>query len=451
MSTIPLLGPYDYEDVLAWQEGRAITCGQFLAEVEVLSGLLPERPAVINLTENRYAFLAGFAAALIRGQITLLPPGRSPQALSRIARLYPDSYCLSDGASGVPGLPFFSMPDLHESVPGRLPIPTIPASQTAAVVFTSGSTGQPRPNVKTWSSLTTVACHTAARLGLDTEEKVSIVATVPHAHMYGLETSIMLPTQRGWGLHAARPLFAADVRSTLAQVPPRRLLVTTPLHLRACIGSALRFPELELVLSATAPLSIGMAREAEDLFRAPVQEIYGFTEAGSVAMRRTTVTGAWRVLGGLTLKQDGNGCSIEADYLPGSIPLPDLITPHGKQEFALHGRGGDVVNIGGHRASLGDLNQRLNEIDGVEDGVFFAPDERDAANTRLIAFVVAPERSTAQILYALRNAIDPVFVPRPLYRVASLPRNDTGKLTHESLQGLVQACRARFSIGGDGP
>ena len=83
----------------------------------------------------------------------------------------------------------------------------------------------------------------------------------------------------------------------------------------------------------------------------------------------------------------------------------------------------------------------------MEDGVFFAPDERDTGNTRLIAFVVAPERSTEQILSALRNAIDPVFIPRPLYRVASLPRNETGKLTRESLLGLVQACRTRFSDG----
>ncbi|MFH0351419.1 MAG: AMP-binding protein [Chromatiales bacterium] len=447
MSAVPLLGPYEHNDVLAWNEGRAVTCGQFLAQVEILSGLLPERPAVINLTENRYAFLAGFAAALIRGQTTLLPPGRSPQALSQIARLYPDSYCLSDGAAGAPGLLFLSLPDLDQSAPAPMPIPIIPAMQTAVVVFTSGSTGQPRPNVKTWSSLTTVARHTAARLGLNAIDKISLVATVPHSHMYGLETSIMLPTQHGWGLHAGRPLFAADVRSTLAQVPRRRILVTTPLHMRACIGSALRFPELERVLSATAPLSMGMAREAEDLFRAPIEEIYGFAEAGSVAMRRTTATGAWRLLDGLRLKQGAADCCVQADYLPGPIPLPDLITPRGAQEFVLHGRGGDVVNIGGHRASLGDLNQRLNEIEGVEDGVFFAPDERDTGNTRLIAFVVAPERSTAQILSALRNAIDPVFVPRPLYRVASLPRNETGKLTRESLQGLVKACRARFSDG----
>ncbi len=447
MSAVPLLGPYDDDDVLAWQEGRAITCGQFLAQVEILSGLLPERPTVINLTENRYGFLAGFAAALIRGQTTLLPPDRSPQALSQIARLYPDSYCLSDGPTGASGLLFFSLPDLHASAPARMPIPIIPAAQTAAVVFTSGSTGEPRPNVKIWSSLATVARHTAARLGLNAIDNISIVATVPHAHMYGLETSIMLPTQHGWSLHAGRPLFAADVRSILAQVPRRRILVTTPVHMRACIGSALRFPELEMVLSATAPLSIDMAREAEDLFRAPIEEIYGFAEAGSVAMRRTTATGAWRLLDGLSLKQEANSYCVQADYLTGPIPLPDLITPRGTQEFVLHGRGGDVVNIGGYRASLGDLNQRLNEIEGVEDGVFFAPDERDTGNTRLIAFVVAPERSTEQILSALRNAIDPVFIPRPLYRVASLPRNETGKLTRESLLGLVQACRTRFSDG----
>jgi len=98
-------------------------------------------------------------------------------------------------------------------------------------------------------------------------------------------------------------LFAADVRSTLAQVPRRRLLVTTPVHMRACIGSALRFPELERVLSATAPLSMRMAREAEDLFRAPIEEIYGCAEAGSVAMRRTTATGLWRLLDGLSLSR----------------------------------------------------------------------------------------------------------------------------------------------------
>jgi acyl-coenzyme A synthetase/AMP-(fatty) acid ligase len=38
---------------------------------------------------------------------------------------------------------------------------------------------------------------------------------------------------------------------------------------------------------------------------------------------------------------------------------------------------------------------------------------------------------------ALRERIDPAFLPRPLHFVASLPRNPTGKLPRESVDALV--------------
>jgi acyl-coenzyme A synthetase/AMP-(fatty) acid ligase len=104
----------------------------------------------------------------------------------------------------------------------------------------------------------------------------------------------------------------------------------------------------------------------------------------------------------------------------------------------LHGRGTDLVNIGGHRGSLGDLNHKLSEIEGVRDGTFFLPEDTGAVVTRLIAFVVAPGKSAKQILSALREVIDPVFLPRPLHVVPTLPRNETGKLTREALLGLLQ-------------
>ena len=104
----------------------------------------------------------------------------------------------------------------------------------------------------------------------------------------------------------------------------------------------------------------------------------------------------------------------------------------------LHGRGTDLVNIGGHRGSLSDLNQKLNEIEGVQDGVFFLPDETGTSVTRLIAFVVAPGKAADHILSALRTVIDPVFLPRPLHLVSNLPRNETGKLTREALLGLQE-------------
>jgi acyl-coenzyme A synthetase/AMP-(fatty) acid ligase len=51
--------------------------------------------------------------------------------------------------------------------------------------------------------------------------------------------------------------------------------------------------------------------------------------------------------------------------------------------------------------------------------------------------VVAPDLDAARVLAALRDRVDPVFLPRPLLFVARLPRNATGKLPHEALRALA--------------
>jgi acyl-coenzyme A synthetase/AMP-(fatty) acid ligase len=267
---------------------------------------------------------------------------------------------------------------------------------------------------------------------------MTVVATVPHQHMYGLEASIMLPLQHGMAFHVGRPLFPEDVRLALQDVPSSRMLVTTPLHIRACVIAGSRLPHVEYMLSATAPLPRSLAKQAETLFHTTVYEVYGFTEAGSLATRRTIDGNSWHVLDGITLHQESAGCSVRAPYLRGPIPFPDLVSLQGPHRFVLHGRGRDLVNIGGHRGSLSELNQKLNEIEGVQDGVFFLPDDTGTSVTRLIAFVVAPGKAAEHILSALRTVIDPLFLPRPLHLVPSLPRNETGKLTREALLGLMQ-------------
>jgi len=441
MNTAALLGPYHADRVLAWEKGHAITYGHFLSDVGVLADLLPERPTVINLADDRYRFLVGFAAALIRSQTTLLPPSRAPGALAHIAREYDTSYCLVEGTEQVEPLPSLQIPKRTGSPAGVVKVPRIPVDHPAVVAFTSGSTGIPHPHSKTWGSLVAVARSTGTRLGFKTSDQLTVVATVPHQHMYGLEAAMMLPIQHGMAFHAGRPLFPDDVRLALEEVPSPRMLVTTPLHIRACVAARLRLPQVACVLSATAPLPGTLAKQAETLFHTRVYEVYGFTEAGSVATRHTVTENAWHVLDGIALHQESNGCSLQAPYLRGPIPFPDLVSMQGSDRFLLHGRGTDVVNIGGHRGSLSDLNQKLNEIEGVQDGVFFLPDETGGSVTRLIAFVVAPGKADKHILSALRTVIDPIFLPRPLHLVSSLPRNETGKLTREALLGLLQKLR----------
>jgi acyl-coenzyme A synthetase/AMP-(fatty) acid ligase len=438
MNTAALLGPYHADRVLAWENGHPVTYGRFLSDVGVLADLLPEKRTVINFADDRYQFLVGFAAALVRGQTTLLPPSRAPGVLAQIVREYGNSYCLVDGTQYIESLPSYQFPKGTRRPTNGAKVPQIPIDHPAVVAFTSGSTGHPHPHSKTWGSLVAIARSTGVQLGLKTSDQMTMVATVPHQHLYGLEASIMLPLQHGMAFHVGRPLFPEDVRVALQDVPSSRMLVTTPLHIRACVAAGLQLPHLEYILSATAPLPRLLAKQAETLFHTTVFEVYGFTEAGSLATRRTIDENIWHVLDGITLHHELDGCSVRAPYLRGPIPFPDLVSLQGPHRFVLHGRGTDLVNIGGHRGSLSHLSQKLNEIDGVEDGVFFLPDDTGTSVTRLIAFVVAPGKAAEHILSALRTVIDPLFIPRPLHLVPSLPRNETGKLTREALLGLMQ-------------
>jgi acyl-coenzyme A synthetase/AMP-(fatty) acid ligase len=116
--------------------------------------------------------------------------------------------------------------------------------------------------------------------------------------------------------------------------------------------------------------------------------------------------------------------------------------------FLLHGRHADLVNIAGKRTSLAYLNQQLNAIPGVQDGVFLLPREDSPDRIgRLTALVVAPGLSPAQLTQALRERIDPVFLPRPLLFVAALPRNATGKLPSQVTQDLLASLQAQAATG----
>jgi acyl-coenzyme A synthetase/AMP-(fatty) acid ligase len=437
MANAPLIDGYGPHDTLAREADGPRTVTGFLSDVADLAAALPDCPSVLNLCSSRYEFLVGFAAAMVRGQVTLLPQTRAPQTLRRIAAEHGDCYALTDRDQPVEGLASVTLP-FRRSGPSRpLPVPQIPLHQPVAVAFTSGSTGQPVPNRKTWGALVSVARATGVRFGLKAGGRRAVVATVPHQHMFGLEASVMLPIQHGLAMHAERPLFPEDVRTALEEVAAKAVVVTTPLHLRACVMAGVKLPAIEMIVSATSPLPRELAREAEERFEAPVNEIFGFAEAGSVASRRTVITDEWQMLEGVDLVGEDPSWSVAAPYLPRPVRFPDRIAVTGQGTFRVLGRMEDQVNIAGHRASLGDLTQKLLEVDGVEDGAFFLPDTGQVPLTRLTAVVVAPGKTPEDIQRALRWSIDPVFLPRPLLLVARLPRNETGKLPREALRRLM--------------
>ena len=449
MNTTALLSHASADSVVAYRGTRAIRAAGFLAEAERLAESLPPGRHLLNACADRYRFAVGLAAALLTERVTLLPSTHTPEIIRHLLQFAPDAFCLTDDEACTIELPRVRYADAavpiaaNAAAPSSWRVPQIPDDRLAAIVFTSGSTGAPLPYRKTWGRLARCVRAEASELGLHEAPRFTLLGTVPPQHMYGFESTVLLALQSGNAFTAERPFYPADVAGALAAAPRPRVLVTTPVHLRTLLAADAALPAVDLLVCATAPLCAEMAREAEMRFETRLLEIYGSTETGQIAIRRTAEAEVFRLWPGVKLRADNGQTYAHGGHIEQMTPMCDVIELDGENGFILHGRTADLVNVAGKRSSFGYLNAQLNAIPGVLDGAFFLHGGEGGATgiARLAAAVVAPALSTAALIESLRTRIDPVFLPRPLIRVNRLPRNSTGKLPHQALEALADQSR----------
>ena len=444
MSSLPLVIHDSPDSIIAWRAEGAVTLRQFLADVDQLVARYPAGAHLLNMCSDRYHFSVGLAAAIVAGKISLLPSTHTPETVRQIKLFAPDVFCLTDSDVCAIDLPQLRFPTGSANPAQAFGIPQINSQQRIAVVFTSGSTGTPQPHPKTWGALVSSVQAEATRLGLMHDAHCTIVGTVPPQHMYGFESTVLMAWQSGNALSHTQPFYPADICEALATVPAPRVLVSSPVHLQALLKAEVAVPELVLLISATAPLSSQLAHELEAYCDAPLLEIYGSTETGLIATRRPAQAAAWHLLPEIKLVVEDAGARAYGGHVETLTPLNDIIELTSDTHFLLHGRIADLINIAGKRHSLASLNHLLNTVPGVLDGAFYMSDETSHDHiTRLAACVVAPGLDAPRLMAALRDHIDPVFLPRPLLFVDALPRNSTGKLPRAALHALFEAHGAK--------
>src|SRR3546814_1825962 len=79
--------------------------------------------------------------------------------------------------------------------------------------------------------------------------------------------SVLLPLLGNVAVHVARPFFPQDVADALAEAKAPRLLVTTPVHLRALVEAGVSLPPMAGIVTATAPRSEEHTSELQSLMR----------------------------------------------------------------------------------------------------------------------------------------------------------------------------------------
>lgn len=459
MSTEPLLGHRTADARIAARAGAAIGAGRLLADASGLAQQLPPARHVLIACRDRYRFAVAFCASLIAGRTSLLPPSRTPDVLAQLARRYADTLYLGDddGCIGWRHTVTTSAACTTIAAPAesalRWPPPAIARDQVAAIAFTSGSTGEPQPQPKTWGGMVDGARAEVGALRLDESavEDVVLVGTVSPQHMFGLESTVLLALHGPCAFAVEHPLHPDEIAAVLARTEGRRVLISAPVHLRAMIESGYAMPALDRVVSATAPLAKALAARCESAWNTRVFEIYGCTETGMVASRRTVDGPLWTAMRDVQIEQQGEaffarGGHVQAGRLGDRLRLCSATT------FELGERTEDMVNVGGKRASLEGLNHLLLSIDGVVDGVFICPTETDlpanGREQRLMALAVAPHHTRDQLLAALRTQMDAAFLPRPLLLVDALPRNAQGKLPRAELLALAREALRASAVRG---
>ncbi len=405
-----------------WCDSGWVSAGEINAAALTLSQQTGWTAPPINDCADRAAFATVLLAATHGGHACLLPGNSAPEALAELCRLSPGAALLRT----------IDPPALRSGgpVPGML---QVRPEQVVTTAFTSGSTRQPRPIRKSWRAQAGVVSRMTELAIAWGVAGAHVVATVPPQHTFGLEMSVLMALLGGWNVASGRPFYPADIIRALAALPSPRLLVTTPVHLRTLLSDASPLPELAMILSATAPLDAELARSAEAHFGCAVREIYGSTETGAIASRRTTQGHRWELLPRVVFERPPESL-VQADHLAADTHLPDRLEVHDPRHFTLLGRPEGMLKVGGKRSSTAAVQQALLAIPGVRDAEVFLLPERE----RPVGLVVAPELNLGQLRRALALSIDPVFIPRPLRRVDAIPRNSTGKALRQDLLACWQ-------------
>ena len=336
-------------------------------------------------------------------------------------------------------------------------------AESQLVLYTSGSTDQPKPITKYLTQLDAEVQVLEQLWGTVCADK-SVLGTVPHHHIYGLLFRIL------WPLAAQRVMVAAVAAtptelSRAWQDHGACVLISSPTHLTrlpALVDLPTWSGRYVVAFSSGAPFPESAAREILGAWALPVQEVYGSSETGGIAWRQVGATlneketyPCWNPLPGVEVRygvqygvQYGAAETLEiiSPFLPDKMPYTtaDRVEIEANGSFKLCGRVDRVVKIEGKRASLDQIEGLLRKHPWVAEVVVLALSEPRQCLAAVVVLRDEGEMALAQgraylsqqLRQHLLPSIDAVLVPRRWRFVEQLPVDARGKLPLKNLLAL---------------
>jgi acyl-[acyl-carrier-protein]-phospholipid O-acyltransferase/long-chain-fatty-acid--[acyl-carrier-protein] ligase len=163
-----------------------------------------------------------------------------------------------------------------------LQIPKRGGSDEAVVLFTSGSSGEPKGVVLSHRNI--VGNVSQFRELLDAKEEDAILASLPFFHSFGSTVTLWYPLIEGVRIVTYPSPLEVAKNAALIEKYKLTLLLATPTFLRGYLRKAesQQLRSLRLVITGAEKLPLDLAKEFEERFQQHVFEGYGLTETSPV-------------------------------------------------------------------------------------------------------------------------------------------------------------------------
>ena len=326
-------------------------------------------------------------------------------------------------------------------------------ADTELVIFTSGSSGAPKPIFKRYRQLLNElrTLETAFGAGLD---NALFVGTVSHQHIYGLLFRLL------WPLAAGRPLCSEAFQDPagILRLAARGPLawVASPAHLKRLRDDLPWDPAAppRAIFSSGGPLPAASASHLAAHAGVPATEVYGASETGGIGWRRQPPDdGPWTLLPGLALARQADRTRLLSPHVDGGeVSLDDHLELLGERRFRLGGRRDRVVKVEEKRIALAQVEQALTGHPAVAEARVLQPPGEQRLGAVLVLTPAGARQlddlGRAAITTALREhlaaRLEPLAIPRRWRLVARLPETAQGKVPMAALEALFSSSRQQL-------
>lgn len=320
--------------------------------------------------------------------------------------------------------------------------------QQTLTLFTSGSTGQPKPIEKSVNQLQREIEILNKDWGKSPYDL--IIASVSHEHMYGLTFKIML------SLHNKIPFVCEPVlyQEHLASFKNKHIIYITSPSIIKTLDRNLPVIYCDKVISSGGKLRYEESQFCLEKLGVLPNEIYGSSETGIIATRQQTQPNTpWQNFSSMRIEYDQSSqqAILYSPLLDEPELLNDKIEIISDKHFHLLGRRDKIIKISENRVSLTHIEDKINQLNEVEQAIIIPLEQ---SNRTILAAVIelTPNYKTHLQTYnhlkltqyfrlLLKDTLLLIEMPKKWRFVESLPKNSQGKSTYIELKALFNGIK----------